>query len=115
LGAAPATAAKEEGSFVDTAIGKEKAEQLKLKFKESEQMGQQFVGKITEGAGKVVKTAPATEDFFADFGFLDKKAGGSGSGQKGNGTASIPQAETSKSASKKPQPTKHLSQVSLHL
>lgn len=40
------------------------------------------------------------EDFFADFGFLDKKPGGSGSGSghQDKGTASTPQAETSKSA-----------------
>ncbi len=48
-----ASAAKEEGSFVDTAIGKDKAEKLKQKLKESEHIGQQLVGKLAESAGKL--------------------------------------------------------------
>lgn len=69
-------------------------------------MGQDFVGKI-------LPREKLSEDFFADFGFLDKKPGGSSSssGQKDNGTASTPQAETRKIASKKIQPAQHLSQV----
>lgn len=44
-----ATAAKEEGSFVDTAIGKDKVEKLKITLKESEQLA----GKIVQGAGQL--------------------------------------------------------------
>ena len=46
---ATATAAKEEGSFVDTAIGKDKAEKLKMTLKDSEQLA----GKIVQGAGQL--------------------------------------------------------------
>lgn len=48
-----ATAAKEEGSFVDTAIGKEQAKKLQEKIKESEQITQQLTGKLAEGVGKL--------------------------------------------------------------
>ena len=46
-----ATAAKEEGSFVDTAIGKDKVEKLKITLKESEQLA----GKIVQGAGQLAR------------------------------------------------------------
>ena len=50
---ATASSAKEEGSFVDTAIGKAQAKKLQEKMKESEQLTQQFKGKIAEGVGKL--------------------------------------------------------------
>jgi hypothetical protein len=47
---AAATAAKEEGSFVDTAIGKDKAERLKMTLKES---SEQLAGKLVQSAGNL--------------------------------------------------------------
>ena len=47
---APANAEKEEGSFVATAIGKDKAEKLKQTLKESERA---LAATITEGSGKL--------------------------------------------------------------
>ena len=46
-----ANAEKEEGSFVDTAIGKDKAEKLKQTLKESENV---LTSKFAESAGKLV-------------------------------------------------------------
>lgn len=45
-----ATAAKEEGSLLDTAIGKDKAEKLKKAVKESEHV---LTAKIAERTGKL--------------------------------------------------------------
>jgi hypothetical protein len=72
-----AQSAREEGSLLDTAIGKDKAEKLKHAIKDSPQIGQILVESLGETAGKHASNStgtriPKADDFFADFGFLNK-------------------------------------------